>query len=1027
MLEWQDPKVIGLNKRAPRASYDTDNSLSLNGQWSFCWSNNPKSRPSNFYEVEYDVSHWPEIEIPSNWQIKGYGQPIYTNFNYPTSISTTNIPLIDEDNNPVGSYKRGFIVEESWLKKHIFIKFYGVNAGFYLWVNGKKVGYSEGSFTPAEFDITSYIVEGENQLACEVYRYCSGSYLEDQDMWRLSGIFRDVELIACDDVIVEDFYLQSIHSDDVKEARLAGKVTLNNLDKHVHNHSVRLNLTLNDKDGHVVYKKAEPLTFTQGDIQTVEFVSGPMQVDLWSAERPTLYKISIELVYDDKVTTIFEDFGFREVRISEGIFYINRAPIKLKGINRHDFDPTVGHATTEAMIRRDLQIMKDNNINAVRTAHYPNKEIFYKLCNQMGFYVIDECNLETHGLRDKLPRSEDMWREACVSRMVRMVERDKNQPCIIMWSLGNEAGSGDIFTDMKVSALRIDRTRPIHYEGDAYLNVSDVMSDMYMLPDFLQRIVDKKPVKKNKYIKPHMMGVKQTYKDYKDKPYLLCEYAHGLGNSHGNLSDYWSIIYNNDRMMGGFLWDFADQCIEVIQSNGDIKYCMGGDFRDQPNDSYFVNNGLLAANWMPKPAIAEVKKTYQNISVEKAEGKKDHYIIHNRHYFTNLEKYRAKWSIKSEGSLICEGDIILNCLPQDKQYITLSYDKFDYKAGMTYIDFSFFDKENIEHEVAFEQFELTREDIHNKDETESSKDISTSEDYYIVNQHHLIEVRGLRQSFRFDKRTGGLVWLSDENNQNYIRKPFIPTFDRVTILNDMSQVNYLDMMAKYNPFLKNNRYKGYDETNHIKIISHNIRANSSDVIIEFEGVTGFNKSSFRLSYTINNAGELALNMTIKPQKELMRIGYRGELKNVNDRVDWYGMGPHEIMDGRSNSGRYDRYKMKASEMCTDYTKPQENGNRADISYLRLSGKGKYDLLISKDPSQKLNFSLWPYSLDEIESCTHMHELAKGHTYTLTLDSRQKGCGGDHPGTLDGVLAKHTLKKGHTYNLRFKLQLIDIET
>ncbi|MHA0856364.1 glycoside hydrolase family 2 TIM barrel-domain containing protein [Paenibacillus sp. CMAA1364] len=1006
MEHYSDISVFAVNKLQQMASRERENVLKLSGLWKFNWSNNVASKPDDFFRENFNDSEWDIISVPSNWQLKGYDIPIYTNQTYPYAIDMEKIGRIDPEQNSVGSYRREFVLE-AWEKDEQFILcFEGVNAGFDLWVNGLFIGYSENSFLPAEFDVTQVLRMGSNTVAVQVYRYCTGSYLEDQDMWRISGIFRDVYLYKRNPISILDFHLFSEHITEVTSANLHGRVQSTGVED-----SLQLHAQLFCPDGKLCW---EDRILLRED--TALFSSPELQVQLWSAEKPVLYTVQLTLYRQDGVLLdkLEQLFGFREIRIENGIFYLNRMPIKLKGVNRHEFNPKTGHAVDAMQTEEDLLLLKANNINAIRTAHYPNDTKFYSLCDRMGFYVMDENNLETHGLRNVIPGDDPSWQEDCVDRMIRMVQRDKNHPSIIFWSLGNESGIGKTFEAMRLATLEIDHTRPIHYEGDTYLTVSDVLSEMYASPKFLQDVVSNRPIRKGKYIRPHFWGVKHGYKKYQEKPFLLCEYAHGLGNAHGNLKEYWDIIYASDRMTGGFIWDFADQVIERELPDGRIMYCYGGDFGDKPNDGYFVSNGLLNGDWKPKPALEEVKKIYQNLCVQSNAPQKGEFTIMNRFYFTDLNEFILQCQVIRKGAIVFSKDLTVGCTPQSSVMVDIPEIQ-DYSGNpFTTVVLSLLTKGDRSEE-AFEEFKLPGFAGNYLEEILPEETITFNDN------HHWIELRAGAVCLRIDKVTGKLTYLS-RGGDNLIQKPFGPAFDRSYTLVDEEDAKFRINMKRYNPMFKQNSFPGQSETDDIRITSYTIEETTNNCEVCFIGLAGEKRSPLKLTYTIFRTGQIMVALEIIPKRELMQIGFRGELRGKVESVRWYGKGEHETYSDRQQSGRFGLYTKAPSELCFNYTRPQENGQRMNVWYMEVfRAKGQSIVILPMD-GESLNFTAYPYTKSDLDFATHMHELETSDFLTLTLSSMMKGVGGDNPGGSDAVRNKNRISKGEKYRLSFMIQL-----
>ncbi|MFX0138718.1 MAG: glycoside hydrolase family 2 TIM barrel-domain containing protein, partial [Candidatus Hodarchaeota archaeon] len=683
-LDWENAEMIGQNKEPAHNTLipyvDVESALegiredsiyckTLNGNWKFHWVRKPTDRPIEFYKIDYDIKEWDEIPVPSNWQMHGYGIPIYLNIRYPHSIRKKNIPNIDHEYNPVGSFRTEFTIPEEWRGRGIFIHFDGVKSAFYIWVNGEKVGYSQGSMTPAEFNITNYLQKGTNILAVECYRWSDSSYLEDQDMWRLSGIYRDVYLFSVPKVHIKDFFAYSIFDEKYEDAIFKIRVKVRNYGS-INVDNVKVEISLLDDEKNFIGSEILMSDIISIDVNTEKTIEMQIKIEKpnkWSEEMPNLYDLILKL-RDSKADIIEVEhckFGFRQVEIKDdGGFYINGQSIKFKGVNRHEHDPDHGRAVPYSRMLQDIKLLKQNNINAVRTSHYPNHPKWYELCDKYGLYIIDECNLESHGLRDILPKSDPQWTNACVARMVSMVERDKNHPCIIMWSLGNEAGMGDNFKRMKEAALKIDSTRPIHYEQDFENEISDVLSYMYYPSYILDKLIRNK--------KYGFYGKTKKLKEGIVKPYMLCEYAHAMGNSLGNFQEYWEVFEKYPNAIGGFIWDFVDQGLRKKSEDGKEFWGYGGDFGDPHNDNNYCINGIVLPDRTPNPALHEVKKVYQNINVIPIDLIKGKVRIFNNYNFKLLNFADVRWEITANGKKIQEGKIErINMNPKDSEEVTI--------------------------------------------------------------------------------------------------------------------------------------------------------------------------------------------------------------------------------------------------------------------------------------------------------------------------------------------------------------------
>ncbi|MEM9985654.1 MAG: glycoside hydrolase family 2 TIM barrel-domain containing protein, partial [Bacteroidota bacterium] len=706
----------------------------------------PSERPLFFYKPTYDVSGWEEIPVPSNWEIEGFGIPIYTNREYPFP---PNPPLIPHDDNPVGSYRRTFTVADAWQDKEVYLHFGGVRSAMYIWLNGQLVGYSEGSKTPAEFQVTQYLSPGENTLAVEVYRWSDASYLEDQDFWRLSGIERDVYLYATEKVTLRDMRVMA----DLDESYTDGQFELRLDYRHTSGQTAQgflAEATLLDGEAKLLSFR-QKMDMPPGDQGQQRFTGEVPNVKRWTAETPHLYTLLITLKDQQGrlVEAISTKVGFRKIEIKNRQFLINGVPVYLKGVNLHDHDPKTGHVVGEALTRLDLQRMKEFNINAIRCSHYPKDEHFYRLCDEYGFYVIDEANIETHGMGvtrqvDRGDKSKAVhpaylpeWKEAHLDRTIRMYERDKNHACVVTWSLGNEAGNGENFFATYQWLKEHDPSRPVQYEGATEHENSDIQAPMYArIPQLIAYAEGK----------PH-------------RPFILCEYAHAMGNSVGNLQDYWGVIERYEVLQGGFIWDWVDQGLEAKTAEGESYYAYGGDFdaKDLINAANFCLNGLVDPDRTPHPALHEVKKVYQYIKFPNFDPQAGNLTVYNGYDFINLDRFTLAWTLLANGHVVAteplgsldlaartatEITLDLPPLNPDQEYYlrlsaTLNEDDLLLQKG---------------HEMATEEFQLT---------PFAKRNFSAEAAGTLQLEDGAAEIAILGEGFdvRFDKKTGYLYSL----------------------------------------------------------------------------------------------------------------------------------------------------------------------------------------------------------------------------------------------------------------------------
>jgi len=647
--DWENPQMIQQNKEASHATlysyqtkeqaltFDANNSpyyQSLNGKWLFHWSKNPASRPEEFYKNDYNRKAWDSIPVPSNWDMQSYDIPIYVNQPYAWT-KDPHPPFVPHNYNPVGSYFREFIIDESWDGKNIFIHFGAVKSAMYLWINGEKVGYSQGSKLPAEFDITKYVKPGKNTLALEVYRWSDGSYLECQDFWRLSGIERDVYLMARPSLFIRDFEARTSLNDDFSIGTLNLRVELENRSDTFYKESLIIMRLF--RDGKQVKKTfISGKKFFPGDKRTVEISRDIPYPDLWSAERPNLYELVLEFKFGIRPMEVLSTkIGFREVEIKDSQLLVNGIPVLLKGTNRHEHDPITGHAVSKETMLKDIELMKKFNLNAVRTSHYPNDPYWYDLCDQYGIYVVDEANIESHGMGYNLDRTlgnKPDWELAHLDRIERMMKRDKNHPSVIIWSMGNEAGFGVNFKAASKMMHQLDPYRPVHYERAGADSVVDIVSPMYPSVNHLKAYANSNPY----------------------RPLIMCEYAHAMGNSTGNLKEYWDMIESEPVLQGGFIWDWIDQGLLKTTDAGVEYYAYGGDYGTDtiPSDNNFCANGLIFSNREVHPGLWEVKKVYQYLKFKKIGNS---VRIYNHYNYRNLNEFEFHWNILQDGNVAMSG------------------------------------------------------------------------------------------------------------------------------------------------------------------------------------------------------------------------------------------------------------------------------------------------------------------------------------------------------------------------------------
>ncbi|SHJ54563.1 beta-galactosidase [Anaerobranca californiensis DSM 14826] len=1029
MREWENPKIIGINKlpaRTPSVSYNSleaalkeegENVLLLNGTWKFRWKKDLRDFDEREYLLEENKGAWDDLEVPSVWQLKGYGVPYYLAFDYPPGISKRKreIPKIDPKWNEVGVYFRTFEIPKGWEGKRVFLFFGGVKSAFHLYINGEKVGYSQGSMTPAEFDITSYLKEGTNEVLVVVYRYSDGAYLEDQDMWFFSGIFRDVYLHCQPKSCLYDFFIKT----ELDKDYIDGQVQLELLLAGQRGEKLEVDVYLaKDPGGELGLMVSEKVELKENttSFNTSFSVRNP---DKWSAEFPNLYSLFIVLKRDGEVLEVKGSrFGFRVVEIKDEQILVNGKPILLKGVNRHDFDPDHGWAVPKERYYQDLYLMKKNNINAIRTSHYPNPKFFYDLCDQLGFYVMDEADLETHGVRRKnVPGDNPLWTEAVVDRMERMVLTNRNHPCIIMWSLGNEAGHGSNFHKMKERAKEIDNTRPFHYEGDYDITVSDVLSRMYPTPQFLERLGRYEEIKisffenimnklaaDNKPLKPGQ---------YKGKPVVVCEYAHAMENSLGNFHKYMEVFDKYPNLAGGFIWDFVDQSIRVKDSEGE-KWLYGGDFGEEKSHRYFCANGIVAGDRTPHPSLYEVKKGYQNIKIEALDLKGGKFRIKNKFSFTNLNNYRLLWKVSLGEEELIGGEVYpLDVRPGEWWEFSISYSGIEFDNDLEYIlTFSLITKEDTPwaeagYEIAWEQFVIGKYSLPEFPKGEKLT-------WEVKEQLLVVESDGGKFTVNLNRATVDSI---DYGDGNILVSPLKVNYWRALTDNDRGLANFAPKLER---LLVDYSWQRAGEQ--YKVADYRLKGDKGSLTVEFT-LKHRNFKRNKVVYRFYRNGNLELQNEVISKREMFRVGFTTRIKRELEGFKWFGKGPHENYIDRNHGGKTLVHFLNIDELYHLYMRPQENGNRTEVRWLEVLDKRGKGIKVWDIGGEYLNFSAWPFSLEDLDKAEHIHELKFSPFITLNIDLKQRGVGGDLPG-MAALHEEYKLHKNTLYNVSFMIQPIE---
>ena len=978
--DWENEKVFAINKEAGRATFipfsnvmelERDPSyrkpwidpassryLSLNGKWKFNWVKEPELRPKDFYRTDYDVSQWDEIPVPSNWEMHGYGTPIYTNVTYPFR---NNPPFIqgnrgyttyEQERNAVGSYRREFTLPEEWKGREIFIHFNGVYSAMYLWINGEKVGYSQGANNDAEFNITQYVKPGVNTVAAEVYRWSDGSYLEDQDMFRLSGIHRDVYLIATPKIRLRDFYLTAqFNGDDFSNATFQAETDIHN---YGGTGGAILSLKLLDQDGETVGETSAEIKVPGKGKETQQILRFPVNnPNLWSAEKPYLYTAVLELKNKKGYTqeVAHAQFGFRKIEIKDNRVFINGEQIFFKGANRHDIHPEYGKAVPVQSMIEDILLFKQYNLNTIRTSHYPNDPRMYALFDYYGLYVMDEADVECHG--NASISNNPSWLPAFIDRTVRMVERDKNHPSVIFWSLGNECGNGKNF-DETYKAVRALDPRPIHYQGKN--DIADIDSHMYPSIDYMT----------------------QFDQQDRNKPYFLCEYAHAMGNAIGNLDAYWDYIENHsERMIGGCIWDWVDQGINKFGEIGD-RYYFGGGFGDVPNDFNFCCNGIVTPDRKVTPKLWEVKKVYQYIKFKPVNIDEGVIELDNRYDFSNLNEFVLYWEVKKNGIAAVGGIAELpDTKPNERATITLNYpDKLTDKKAEYCLDLSVKLKNPTlwaekNHIVATEQFiirecrnipEISLEGMDTLKVTDSKNTLTFSAQSFEVAFNR---TTGIMSTLRY----GGVNLLY--NNAGF-------TFNGYRSI-DNDKLAYTEHENRCTELLWNKSEDG----------------KSAEVTAKHDVKIGKQNLAYEIKYRIYGNGTIDVDALFKPGENfnMPRIGLQAMLSSDMEHVKWYGRGPMENYWDRKNCAYLGIYDASVTGMEEAYVRAQSMGNREDMRWMTLTSN-TFPITLKFTAKDRMSFSVLHFTDQDLWNVVYGHDknsVRRAET-VLNLDCIQRGLG-----------------------------------
>jgi len=1016
--EWENPLVNALNREAPRAwfiPFDEVDKLgeepwaselirSLNGPWKFHLSQNPGERPTEFYRDDFDSHAWDQIPVPSNWEMEGYDYPIYVNVQYPFK---RNPPFIQDHYNPVGSYKREFSVPEGWEGKEIFLHFGGVSSAFYVWINEKPVGYSEDSKTPAEFNITSFLEPGMNSLAVEVYKWCDGSYLEDQDFWRMGGITRDVFLMARDPLHIRDFHVLAGLDDTYENGEFSLEVELVNM-ADVRPDGWSLEATLLDPEGGAVMKETRNLPAIE-ETGTVAFQHRLEKVQTWSAEVPALYKL--QLVLRDAggavVEAIGQAVGFRSVEIRNGTLLVNGQYVYVKGVNLHEHHDVNGHVMDEQTMLTDILRMKSHNINAVRTSHYPQPERWYELCNQYGLYLVDEANIESHGMgygRESLAK-DTLWMDAHLFRTRNMYERDKNQPSVIIWSLGNEAGNGVNFMATYDFLKKTDPSRPVQYEQAHLEENTDIFCPMYMTMERMER-----------YATSEQAGA---------RPLIQCEYAHAMGNSVGNLQDYWDLIESYPSLQGGFIWDWVDQGIRVVSDRGEAYWAYGGDFGPDtvPSDGNFCINGIVDPDRGIKPTLLEVQKVYQCIGFEAVDLRTGTFDLFNKYAFLNLDKFLIEWRLQANGKTVETGILDqLDVAPGERTRIQLGY-AIPASAGEEYfLEF----KATLRSAMGILEAGtmLAREQYQLPVELTPPEESASTSPVEVVRFGSGISFSGENFHLEIDTLRGVITTYRFQGEDLMTAGP-VPSFWRAPIDNDFGTGNYIRARV----------WKEAGERRKVTRVSLvQEEPGEAALQLDFQLYNGEESpiATYTSLYRVSGNGEVKVTnefqMTADELPEIPRFGMDLVMPRSYDRVTWFGRGPHESYWDRKTSAFVDLWSGSVADQYWAYIRPQENGNKEDVRWVALTDIKGNGLIIKGEPL--ISFSAHHNLTEDYESLErsdgrqragvkpvnrHTIDVRPRELTAVHVDLKQMGVGGDNSWGLPTHPEYRLMEKGYSYS------------
>ena len=1014
--EWEDPAVFAIGTERPRATFVPHASReaaltgdrtrsphfrSLNGSWRFRWVRNPFEVPAGFERPAFDDASWDSLVVPSNWQVVGanegraYDKPFFSNIKHPF---TADPPKVPHDENPVGLYRTRFDVPAGWAGQRVFLHFAGVQSAYYVWVNGVKVGYREDAFTPGEFDITPHLRPGANVLAAEVIHHSDGSYLEDQDYWRLAGIFRDVFLLAQPRVRLRDFVVRTDLDAAYRDATLTLRVALENAAASpAQGHEVLA--TVLDASGAEVgsARVAGARAVAAGSEQSLDATIPIRAPHLWTAETPNLYTLVLEHRADGRVLEVVaRRIGFREVEIKDGQFLLNGVAITFKGANRHEFDPDTGRVISRERMIQDITLLKQHNFNAVRTSHYPNDPLWLDLCDEYGLYLVDEANVESHELWEKKIYIGDdpAWTAAFVARGVAVVERDKNHPSVVMWSLGNETGLGRNLDAMYAAMKAIDPTRPIHYESRnppyaATLSSFDIISTMYPTIDHIIELTTKDPT----------------------RPVIICEYAHSMGNGLGNFNKYWSLFDEEKypRLQGGFTWDWVDQALRHPAPGGTVRWNWVN-----TSDGANANDGLVNADRTPQPELREALKQQQSVKIDAVDLAAGRLRIRNRYDFVNLDHLAVRWTVEDNGVTQAgsKEPLRLDISPRGSQEVTLDLPKTALRPGtervLTVSVTLRADRPWARqgHEVAWEQFVLGSTPV--SAPAPSAPALALA----VKATGATIEVTGEGFTAAFDAAAGGLSSYRWRGNE-LLARALRPNLWRVPTDNDEG--------GGQESFAHRWRQAGLDRLVLQPKGLHHEQVGPGHVRVIVENRLEGTKAGMLVTttYDVRSAGEIAVSAVFRRDGDLPplpRVGFDLQLPGSISVAQWYGRGSHESYADRKEGARVGLHLAPVADLHFPHVMAQENGNHTDTRWVRFQGAGG-SLRVTGAPM--LDFTAHDYTAEALLAAKTTQEIARDGRTTVNLDLAQMGLGGDDSWT-PRVHPEFRLT-GEEYRFEFTLQ------